>query len=280
MIVLYSILMLSKKLLQLATIKCSENFLTRRLRERSQYMLVVTRFLLESCLEIGLSAMICIFMIEAETFKDVWESISTISAFLSLLALLFAPFFLLRLTRKYLRDVKAVDKEDLKHVQNAKLFDNYRLNQMALLYSTLFFLRRYVMLLILTLFPTFGLTQVFLQMASTMFIIAYLGRVMPYQSKAFNIMEIVNELVVLGATYPLLTFTDWVFSLQDRNFNGWFLVAYICFNIVFNITMALFFMIRKVFLRCKYMFVRRRKLALHRKLVKQAEERRKALLEE
>ena len=110
MIVLYSILMLSKKLLQLATIKCSENFLTRRLREKSQYMLVVTRFLLESCLEIGLSAMICIFMIEAETFKDVWESVSTISAFLSLLALLFAPFVLVMLTRKYLKDIKLTDK--------------------------------------------------------------------------------------------------------------------------------------------------------------------------
>ena len=88
---------------------------------------------------------------------------------------------------------------------------------MSLLYSTIFFLRRYLMLFILTLLPTFGLTQVFLQMGSTMFVVAYLGHVMPFQSPAFSVIEILNELMVLGAAYPLLTFTDWVLSLERRN---------------------------------------------------------------
>ena len=68
MILLYFILALLKKLLQLVTIKCSENFLTRRLRNKGQFMSVITRFLLESCIEVGLSAMICIIMIDGETF--------------------------------------------------------------------------------------------------------------------------------------------------------------------------------------------------------------------
>ena len=110
LMLLYFIVVLLKKILQLATIKCSENILTRRLRKESQLMTVISRFLLESCLEVGLSAMICIIMIDGKTFKDAWESVSTVCAFLSLLALLFAPFVLLRLTRKYLKDIKLADK--------------------------------------------------------------------------------------------------------------------------------------------------------------------------
>ena len=96
MIILYAIVMILKKIMQLVTLKCSENFLTRRLRKKSQFMKVITRFMLESCIEVGLSAIICIFMIDEKTFKDAWESISTVCAFLSLLALLFAPFVLLK----------------------------------------------------------------------------------------------------------------------------------------------------------------------------------------
>ena len=140
---------------------------------------------------------------------------------------------------------------------------------MSLLYSTIFFLRRYLMLLILTLLPTFSLTQVFLQMGSTMFVVAYLGRVMPYQSRVFGVIELINELMVLGAAYPLLTFTDWVLSLEDRNVNGWFIIAYICLNVTFNITIAIAFMARKVYLKCKYFFIRKRKLALIRKKLEQ-----------
>ena len=136
---------------------------------------------------------------------------------------------------------------------------------MSLLYSTIFCLRRYLMLLILTLLPTNSLAQVFLQMGSTKVVVAYLGRVMPYQSPVFSVIEILNELMVLGAAYPLLTFTDWVFSLETRNFNGWFMVAYICLNIIFNITIAMAFMVRRIQLRCKYYFIRKRKIALYQK---------------
>ena len=102
-----------------------------------------------------------------------------------------------------------------------------------------------------------------------MVVVAYLGRVMPYQSPVFSVIEILNELMVLGAAYPLLTFTDWVFSLETRNFNGWFMVAYICLNIIFNITIAMAFMVRRIQLRCKYYFIRKRKIALYQKQLEQ-----------
>ena len=90
--------MFTKKLLKTATICCSENFLTKRLRKSSEYTLVIMRFILESCLEIGISAMICVLMIDERTFQDVWESVSTIFAFITLAALVIAPAIFLKYT--------------------------------------------------------------------------------------------------------------------------------------------------------------------------------------
>ena len=52
--------------------------------------------------------------------------------------------------------------------------------------------------------------------------------------------------MVLGAAYPLLTFTEWVFDLENLTVNGWFLVGYICLNVAFNMAIAIVFMVRKV----------------------------------
>ena len=132
---------------------------------------------------------------------------------------------------------------------------------MALNYQTVFFMRRYLMLLILTLLPTFSLSQVFLQIFSTMFIIAYIGREKPYRSPSTNTIEILNEFTVLVAAYPLLTFTDWVHNLEDRSYMGWFIIGCICLNLIFNITLLLIFLVIRAKNRCKYYFIRKRKLA-------------------
>ena len=141
------------------------------------------------------------------------------------------------------------------------MFSEYRANFTALNYQTLFLVRRYLILLILTLLPAFYLTQVFLHMISTIGVTAYLGRAQPYQSKLNNIIEILNELTVFVAAYPLLTFTDWVFEVEGRNYNGWFIVACISLNIVLNLTISMVTMVRKAYLRIKYYFIRRKNMA-------------------
>ena len=56
-------------------------------------MLVAMRFLLESCLEIGLSAMITVLMLDDKNFENLWEGVSTALAFVSLLVLLIVPIY-------------------------------------------------------------------------------------------------------------------------------------------------------------------------------------------
>ena len=64
MIVLaYLVYLIVKKLLQVSTKCCSANCLTRFLRQDNMYSIVIVRFLLESCLEICLSAMITVYSV-------------------------------------------------------------------------------------------------------------------------------------------------------------------------------------------------------------------------
>ena len=85
---------------------------------------------------------------------------------------------------------------------------------MAYYYKVIFFLRRYLMLGILTLLPINELLQIQVQMLSTIWVIAYLWHTRPYKSNLLNNTETLNEFTVLVAAYPLLGFTEWM-SLHE-----------------------------------------------------------------
>ena len=70
------------------------NCFTRRLRSQNKYALVILRFLLEGCLELGLSAMISILMIEEESWDDNWEILSILTAGLCIGVLAITPCYL------------------------------------------------------------------------------------------------------------------------------------------------------------------------------------------
>ena len=69
-------------------------------------------------------------------------------------------------------EIEIPDGEKSKYTQ---LFEGYRLNSTSLRYQIIFFLRRYLMLLILTLLPKEEVWPILLQMHSTMYVIGYIG---------------------------------------------------------------------------------------------------------
>ena len=77
----------------------------RLIRIKIDYRVTLTRFLLETCLEMGLAAIICIEMIEEENCDHFWEAFSTTSAFFCLVCLVFAPFYQIRLRNQYLENL-------------------------------------------------------------------------------------------------------------------------------------------------------------------------------
>ena len=69
-----------------------------------------------------------------------------------------------------------------------------------------------------------------------------------------NRLEFFNELTVFTASYPLLTFTEWVWDLDKRLNMGWFMVFCIGINILVNILAVVVIFIhdlcRKIRLNC------------------------------
>lgn len=132
---------------------------------------------------------------------------STSLAFISLLLLLIAPLFLLKITNDYLKGSKTVSHQKENRFYN--FFSQYKRRRMPLLYSNIFFLRRYSIILVLTLLPLNELMQIHAHMISTIYVVSYLCEFHPYEKSAINYQEITNEVIVLMATYPLFFFTDW-----------------------------------------------------------------------
>ena len=100
--VFYVIFLALKKIAKIVTQSCAENCLTRWLRKPSNQGVVTVRFLLEACIEIGLSCMISILSIEKDTFMNAWEVISMLLAVVSLVGLMIAPIQLRRLSLRLL----------------------------------------------------------------------------------------------------------------------------------------------------------------------------------
>ena len=67
--------------------------------------MIISRFILEGVIEIGLSAMITIMMLSSESKDNSWEIVSTMFAFTCLIGLMICPFYLMRAIHKYMEEV-------------------------------------------------------------------------------------------------------------------------------------------------------------------------------
>ena len=69
---------------------------------------------------------------------------------------------------------------------------------------------------------------------------SYVAYVKPYNSMNMNLQEVLNEVTILLACYPLLTFTEWVSDMDRRIEMGWFLLALIGLSLMTYITLSTF----------------------------------------
>ena len=97
-------------------------------------------------------------------------------------------------------------------------------------------------------------------MATTIFMIGYIGGERPYVSPFSNKQELLNEMIVLVAAYPLLTFTDFVWELDTRIDNGFFIIGCILLNIIANMIVVIVIAIHSGIRKCKLYFLKKRQL--------------------
>ena len=102
--------------------------------------------------------MICVLMLTKDSFSNPWEVVSTIFACLSMIVLAFFPFYLRKLSKRFLEEKEI--SGDPKESAYYPLFEDYNARQDALYYPIVFFVRRYTLILGLTLLPTYKLQQI------------------------------------------------------------------------------------------------------------------------
>ena len=109
-----------------------------------------------------------------------------------------------------------------------------------LLYDLIFFVRRYIMVIVLTVLPKQRNVQINIQLVSTLFVMSYTTYVLPFVNMLQNYQETMNEIWVLIASYHLFTFTEWVYELDTRFTIGWSLLVIVVLNVTSNIGIICF----------------------------------------
>ena len=244
-----------------------KNRLTKLMKKKVKYTIIITRFLLEGCLEMGISAIITIKMMSKENFDYAWEAASTVSAFIVLLALAIAPL--------YLGYIIAIHVKMIKHGKKSKhadFFENLRDKPSSLIYQVTFFQRRYCMIFIITLLSNSGFYSIHGQMISTMYVVAYLLLTRPFKANNLNNIELVNEITVLMAAYPLLVFMgDWVWNVHIRFYCGWYLIGCIVFTLLLNTSILVIKLIVSTYKKLRQKWIKRINKKIIEKRFKQAE---------
>jgi len=117
-------------------------------------MVIIVRFLMESCNEMGLAALITILMSRGQ---DRWyyfsDGLDIVMAWCALICLSLAPFFVYHYGRRLIYRRLGM----LEHQQDsvASLFEQYKENDISgVRFSVIFFFRRFIMILILVVLPT------------------------------------------------------------------------------------------------------------------------------
>ena len=75
----------------------------------------------------------------------------------------------------------------------------------------------------------------YLHIALTSIKVNYLAHINPYESRQLNLKEIVNEILIALAAYPLWMYTDWANEEKDRIYAGWLMIGAIMLIILFNL---------------------------------------------
>lgn len=109
-------------------------------------------FMLESCFELGITCGISLTMFTPDRVSNVSEVISSALAFLVAGVLIIAPLHNLIMGVKLSHAVR--DKDQAYIDENQELFADKRLeSRLAIQHGTIFFIRRYILILLLVLLP-------------------------------------------------------------------------------------------------------------------------------
>jgi len=83
-------------------------------------------------------------------------------------------------------------------------------------------------------------------MYSNIFVAIYLGAYKPLIKRSDRYLEFFNELIITVVTYHEMFYTDWVDKMEDKMLFGWSMIAIIAFNLLINILIVLWIMLKNL----------------------------------
>ena len=141
----------------------------------------VVRFLIEGCIELGLVALIALRMVNADRFTYFQDAFSIILAGVTIICLVYAPFYLLYVGRRLLDKPFVLTEREKKSYE--LLFSDYNLKERrAIRFSAIFFFRRFFMLFVIVFLTEQRNIQIVAQLWTTLFIMSYTAFILPYKS--------------------------------------------------------------------------------------------------
>jgi glucan phosphoethanolaminetransferase (alkaline phosphatase superfamily) len=123
--------------------------------------------------------------------------------------LLLAVFIACVYNIKVVRTEKDLSEISSNNEKVAAFFETLRTSdKAALVYQSVFVLRRFILCLILVFLKASKCAQVFAMIYCSLFYVGYLMAVRPFETPGLNKLEIFNEGIILGCQYHMLMFTD------------------------------------------------------------------------
>ena len=120
-------------------------------------------------------------MLKEESFESFWEVVSVCCSVLSLIGLVLSLGYYARLIKTYMEEAEIAG--DTKESSLHKIFGVYRLKKEALSYPIVFWLRRYAMILGLTLLSQQKVMQIICHLIATTLVIIYLIEARPFAER-------------------------------------------------------------------------------------------------
>ena len=100
---------------------------------------------------------------------------------------------------------------------------------------TVFLMRRLLFAISVVFFQYSWMTQLYIQMFTTLSKMIFFGAFNPMADWRVNNVEIFNECMFMLLIYLTLTFTDFTESKEDQLVIGWFFIAIFSFTVLFHV---------------------------------------------
>ena len=215
------------------------------------FMNVYIRFTLESYLELCLSSMLRLQMLEFGIISSSFHSSLSIGI-LALVAIFPVSAGAYLVCRKKQVKSEKFQKRFGELVLGLKLE-----KQSALLYPVLFMTRRLIYAVILIKCLNRSVYQLQLIIVKSFAFMIYIGRVRPYEVRLSNIVELTNEVIISLCAYWLVTFSDFVPDEKTKYKCGWPIIGATSLLVLFNLGVICYSTVANIVYRCK-LYCRRR----------------------